>query len=190
MPRARPTAATPAQAPERGADTRARAGEITASQAAERLGLTKQAIGLWTAKPGAPVRKTGTSVFVRWPDFARWREQELVDGAKKAAPQGTFAERRAEADARAAEIQVELRELELAERRGEVVAVADYEAALATILDRLTARLRAMPVRLSHLGPEIEAAAEAEAERVVEELHVWDDDVVDETDATAPPAAA
>lgn len=160
-------------------------GEISAAQAAERLGLTKQAIGLWCVKPGAPMRREGTRVYVRWPDFARWREQELVAGAKKTAPEGSFVERRQAADARAAEIQMELGEIELAEKRGEVVAVADYEQALARVLDRLTARLRAMPVRLSHLGPEVEAAAEAETERVVKELNGFDEDVVDDTESDA-----
>jgi hypothetical protein len=61
-----------------------------------------------------------------------------------------------------------------------VVSVADYEAALARVLDRLTARLRALPVRLAHLGSDAEAAAEAEAERIVVELSTFDEDVIDE----------
>jgi hypothetical protein len=156
--------------------------EISATEAAQRLGLTKQAVGIWCAKPGAPVRKDGTRVFVRWPDFARWREQELVAGAKRDVPAGTLLERRQAAEARSAEITMELHEITLAEKRGEVVAVADYEAALATILDRLTARLRAMPVRFGRFGGEVEAAAEAEVERVVTELSRWDEDVIDEDD--------
>lgn len=160
--------------------TKPRSGEILASQAAERLGLTKQAIGIWTAKPGAPVRREGTRVFVRWPDFARWREQELVAGAKREVPAGSFLERRQEAEARSAEIRAELDEIALAEKRGESIAVGDYEAALATIIDRLTARLRAMPVRLGRLGSEVEQAAEGEVERIVTELHRWDEDVIDD----------
>lgn len=163
--------------------------EITAAEGARRLGLTQQAVGMWAAKPGAPARKQGTKTFLRWPDFARWREQELVANAKKNADGGGFAERRQEAEARSAEIRAELDALELAKERGEVVAVADYEAALGTVLDRLAARLRAMPVRLSHLGPEVEAAAEAEAERIVGELHAWDEDVLDATGETAEPEA-
>lgn len=156
--------------------------EILASEAAGRLGLTNQAIGQWTVKPGAPVRRAGARVYVRWPEFARWRELELVVAAKKAVPQGGFVERRLAAEARTAEIAMELREIELAERRAQVVDVADYEAALGTVLDRLTARLRAMPVRLAHLGPEVEAAAEAEAERIVKELHGFDEDVIEDVD--------
>ena len=81
--------------------------------------------------------------------------------------------------------EAELAEIDVAKARGEVVSVADYEAALARVLDRLTARLRAMPVRLAHLGPEAEAAAEAEAERIVVELAAFDEDVVDEPEQKA-----
>jgi phage terminase Nu1 subunit (DNA packaging protein) len=81
---------------------------------------------------------------------------------------------------RKANAEAELAEIEVAKARGEVVSVADYEAALARVLDRLTARLRAMPVRLAHLGPEAETAAETEAERIVVELAAFDEDVVDE----------
>lgn len=165
--------------------------EISATQAADRLGLTKQAIGLWCAKPGAPVRKEGTRVFVRWPDFARWREQELQASAKRDEPEaGSFADRRRAAEARLAEIQMERDEIALARERGEVVAVADYEAALGTVLDRLVARLRGLPARLEHLGPEAEAAVEAEAERLIEELQGWDEDVVEEEPTPDQPTDA
>lgn len=163
--------------------------EILANQAADRLGLTPQAIGMWCSKPGAPVRKAGGRVYVRWPDFARWREEQLVGNAKRSEPAGNMVVRRQEAEARSAEIAAELGELKLASARGDVVAVADYEAALGTVLDRLTARLRAMPVRLSHLGADVEAAAEAEAERIVVELHAWDEDVSDETEPEQQEAA-
>jgi hypothetical protein len=157
--------------------------EILATEAAQHLGLTNQAIGQWCAKPGAPVRKEGRKVWVRWPDFARWREQQLVSQAKKeAAPKGSFVERKLAAEARSAEIQMERDEIALAREQSEALAVEDYENAIGVVIDRLTARLRAMPVRLSHLGPEVEAAAEQEAERIVNELHGWDEDVVDEGD--------
>ena len=119
-------------------------------------------------------------MWVRWPDFARWREQQLVAQAKKEMPQGSFVERKMAAEARAAEITVERAELALARERAESLAVQDYETALGTVIDRLTARLRAMPVRLSHLGTEVEAAAEQEAERIVNELNGWDEDVLEE----------
>lgn len=164
------------------------AGEITASAAAERLGLTKQAIGLWTAKPGAPVRREGTAVFVKWPDFARWREQELLREKKQEEPKGSWAQRQLEAEARSAEIRLEMQTIELAKKRAEAVSPEDYGAALGVVLDRLTARLRGLPPRLSHFGPEVEAAIEAETERIVEELAAWDEDVIEEEPETPPEA--
>lgn len=150
--------------------------EIPSIEAAKRLGMTQQALGMWTNRPTAPVRKDGNRVWVRWPEFMRWREQELVRVAVADANPGDLDTART----RKANAEAELAEIEVAKARGEVVSVADYESALARVLDRLTARLRAMPVRLAHLGPEAEAAAEAEAERIVVELSAFDEDVVDE----------
>jgi hypothetical protein len=165
---------------------RAQSGEISASEAAERLGITTNAVGQWTARPNAPARKVGNRVWVQWPAFARWREQELVRQAKaEVSPTVSLDEART----RKALAEAEIVEMDLAVRRGEFVAVADYEAALARVLDRLTARLRAMPVRLSHLGDECEAAVEKEAEAVIVELSQFDEDVIDEPAGEAKEAA-
>lgn len=143
--------------------------------------MTAQGLSLWTMRPGAPVRKDGNKTLVQWPAFMRWREQELVRVAVKDANPGDLDTART----RKANAEAELAEIEVAKARGEVVSVADYEGALGRVLDRLTARLRAMPVRLAHLGPEAEAAAEAEAERIVVELAAFDEDVVDEPEQRA-----
>lgn len=176
---ARTSTATPEG--KRGAD------ELSVSEVAEKLGISHQAVGVWAAKPGAPTRSAGTKVWLKWPGFARWREQQMVDTARREASPTVSLD---EARTRKALAEAELAEIELAKARGEVVALADYEAALARILDRLAARLRALPVRLLHLGPEVEAAAEAEAEKVVEELNAWNEDVVDETPTPAAQEAA
>jgi hypothetical protein len=181
---ARSAAARSAPAPALAA-ARAAAGEITASEGAERLGMTKQAIGLWTAKPGAPVRKVGTSVFLQWPAFARWREEELVTAAKREKAVGSHVDRKQAEEARQAEIRTALDEIALAERRAEFIAVAEYEAAIGSILDILTARLRALPQRFARAGRAAEELAEREVERLVVELHAWDDDVLDEDTGAA-----
>ncbi len=96
-------------------------GEITSAECARRLGISAQALGLWTKRPGAPVRIAGRRVYCVWPSFARWREQELC---KQAVAEATKAyreskedgadrdpfRRKAEADARKAEIEVEVLE--------------------------------------------------------------------------------
>lgn len=81
---------------------------------------------------------------------------------------------------RKANAEAELAEMEVAKVRGEMVSASDYGAAIGTVLDRETARLRALPVRLSQFGRAVEQAAEAEVERIIAEMHAFDDDVVDE----------
>ncbi len=55
-----------------------------------------------------------------------------------------------------------------------------YGAALGAVLDRLTAGLRSLPPEFARFGPDVEAAAEREVERLVTELHGWDEDAIDE----------
>jgi transcriptional regulator len=138
--------------------------------------------------PGAPVRRDGASVFVRWPDFRIWREERLSKRKEPAADteKDSAFKRRAIAEARNAEIAQARNEIALAKELAEVVSVDDYGAALGTILDRLSARLRAMGVRLSHLGPEAESAIEDEAERIIDELSHWDDDVLTSDEEESP----
>ncbi len=106
-----------------------------ASAAAERLGLTAQAIGQWTIKPGAPVRREGSRVWVRFPDFARWREQELARQAAEEATRGLRhqlerihdgdpAFRKLQGEARKVEIEVELLERSVI-RTEEAVAIVE-----------------------------------------------------------------
>lgn len=155
-------------------------GWITSADAARALRMTPQSLSAWTKRPDAPVRVDGTRVWVRDPDFFRWRDEELKRAAKaEMAPTISLEEART----RKALAEAELAELEVGKARGEWVAVADYGTALARVLDREMARLRALPIRLGHLGPEVEAAVEAEIERMVKEMATMDDDVIDEPDA-------
>ncbi len=150
--------------------------EISAVDAAQRLGMTQQSIGMWCSRPGAPARKQGTRVFVQWPAFARWREGQLVEqGKKEVTGDADFEQHRT----RKMAAEAGLAELELAKAQGEFVAVADYEKAIGVVLDHAMARLRAIPVRLSHLGQAVEASAETEVERIVLEMSGFDDDVVE-----------
>lgn len=159
---------------------RARPGEIRLSEAAERLGLTPQGLGQYAKRPGAPSRVDGRNVFVQWPAFARWREEQIAAAAQPADLDS--------ARARKANAEAEIAELELAKARGQMVTVADYERALGVMCDRFVARLRALPVRLAHLGDAVEAEAEAEAEAIIAELHALDEDVL-EVPAEEPDAA-
>ncbi|WP_434480976.1 hypothetical protein [Gemmatimonas sp.] len=154
--------------------------EISASQAAERLGLTAQAIGQWSAKPDAPVRREGARVFVRWPAFARWREAHLVEQAKReASTDGDFEQHRT----RKMAAEASLAEITLAKEQGQLVSVDDYGEALGRVLDVCMARLRALPPRMGHHGPDVERDLEREIEDIVNNLHSWDGDALPDAES-------
>lgn len=93
----------------------------TTAEAADGVGITPQALGKWASRPGAPVEtaKNGERVYL-WPDFPRWREQELVRQAKaEVVGESTANANRYEA-ARAERIEMEVRQL-----KGELVSVEE-----------------------------------------------------------------
>ena len=119
-------------------------------EAARRLAVTHQSVGQWAAKVGAPVRRDGARIYVRWPDFMRWREQEMC---KQAVAEATKAlreqlerndeggdpfRRKALADAQKAEIDV-------AERLRTVISVDEAEAVVVQMLTDLRAQLMPFP---------------------------------------------
>jgi phage terminase Nu1 subunit (DNA packaging protein) len=150
---------------------------ISLNQLADETGLAVRTLQYIRAQePSVLTTRQRKALEYKQPDCAialRKREAEKAIADANPGDLDTARTRKANAEA-------ELAEIEVAKARGEVVSVADYEAALARVLDRLTARLRAMPVRLAHLGTEAELAAETEAERIVVELAAFDEDVIDE----------
>lgn len=126
--------------------------EILAAEAHRRLGLTAQAIGMWARRPGAPVRVDGRKVWLRWPDFARWREQEL---AKQAVEEAT-AKLRAQiatmnggqvmtAGERIQQANARLLEMDVAQRERESITVEEAAAATSKVFSELRARLLPFP---------------------------------------------
>ena len=150
---------------------------ISLNQLAEETGLAVRTLQYIRAQePAVLVTRQRKATEYRQPDCAiNLRKREAEKAVTEANPGDLDTARTRKANAEA-----ELAEIDVAKARGEVVSVADYEAALARVLDRLTARLRAMPVRLAHLGTDAELAAETEAERIVVELSTFDEDVIDE----------
>ncbi len=150
---------------------------ISLNQLAEETGLAVRTLQYIRAQePSVLVTRQRKALEYKQPDCAiALRKRESEKAVQDANPGDLDTARTRKANAEA-----ELAEIEVAKARGDVVSVADYEAALARVLDRLTARLRAMPVRLAHLGTDAELAAETEAERIVVELSTFDEDVIDE----------
>lgn len=164
-----------------------RDGEVLQSEMARRLEMTAQSLGVWCRRKDAPVRTEGRFVYVRAAEFVRWRERELIAQALRAAmPTVSFDQART----RKALAEAERAELEVAQIRADVVSIEDYVAALDRVLVRITARLRAMPPRLAHLGDDVEAAAEVEVERIITELNRFDEDVLEDPDEDEDTATA
>lgn len=151
---------------------------VTREQLSLEVGYSVRQIDrIYADEPSVLIRRTRNGVpEYRQPDAARALRKREADKARRAhAPAVSLDEART----RKALAEAELAEIELAKARQEIVTLTDYEEALGRILDRLMARLRSLPVRLAHYGPDAEAALEKEVERVVEELAAWDDDVVE-----------
>lgn len=119
--------------------------EVTQSEAARRLGMTPQALGVWAKRPGAPVALRKGRPFCLWPDFPKWREAELDRVAREEARpremSQTEAERRYES-ARAQKLEIEVARLE-----GQLVAAEDVEKAWGGMVHDLRAQLLTLPQR-------------------------------------------
>ena len=154
---------------------------VSLNQLADETGLAVRTLQYIRAQePNVlTTRQRGKVLEYRQPDCAiALRRREAEKALREQAPVATLDEART----RKALAEAELAELEVAKARGDFVAVADYDTALSRVIDRLTARLRSIPVRLARFGDEVEAAAEKETERVIVELNAWDEDVIDETE--------
>lgn len=146
-------------------------GEITLAEAARRLGITPQSTGQWARRLNAPARVDGRNVYVSWPQFARWREEELIAAAMPADLDTLRA--------RKVQLEIEAAEFELAKVRGQMVTVDDFSAAFGRALDLIMARVRQLPTRCAHLGAEVEAVVEQEVETLVQEVHEQADSLPD-----------
>lgn len=136
---------------------------VTQSEAARRLGMTPQALGMWAAKSGAPVLAAGRLRRCVWPDFPVWyREQLMRARAQPEAPAGL-----AESEVRQEAAKAQLLELKLAEQQGRLMTVTQFQKVLGEAFDRVVAQAKAMKKKLA---PEILAAkTPAEAEVIIDD---------------------
>lgn len=153
--------------------------------AAETGYVTRTLMYIRKQEPGVLIyREKGSTVEYEQPTCAvNLRKREVAQEIAKVQPADLDSAR-----ARKANAEAEIAELELAKARGQMVTVADYERALGVMCDRFVARLRALPVRLAHLGDAVEAEAEAEAEAIIAELHALDEDVLEVPEGEADAA--
>jgi hypothetical protein len=118
---------------------------VTQAEAARRLGLTPQALGVWAKRPGAPVSDDGGRRLVHWPDFPRWRDAEITRQVRTEATADTRPGDLEEARARKMAAEAELAELALAKARGQMVTVGAAVLAVERRFMHLRARILAVP---------------------------------------------
>jgi DNA-binding transcriptional MerR regulator len=142
-------------------------------EAADAIGITAQSLGTWATRPGAPVQtaKNGTRRFF-WPDFPRWREQQLLKTEREAAKPKTLAD----AEDRYESARALKMEMEVAELSGELVRAEDAAEEVDKMLAQLRAQLLTLPQRHAPglVGcktiPEVSAKLEAAIREALEAL--------------------
>lgn len=120
---------------------------LNKSEAAERFGVDVRTIELWVAD-GMPRRRISGRPAFSWHDCRKWREQRIRDDARATRHGDTNDERKtkiAEYRLRQLEIDTENAELDLAERRGELVPVAFMCDEFSRITLALRTRLLSIP---------------------------------------------
>lgn len=138
---------------------------VTQSEAAKRLGMTPQALGMWAAKSGAPVIAAGRLRRCLWPDFPIWYRESLIKSRRGPEPPSG----RAESEARQESAKAQLLELKLAEQQGRLMTTDHYRRVVGEAFDRVTAQLKAMKKKLA---PEILAAKTPQEAEVIIDDHV------------------
>lgn len=145
---------------------------VSSHEAGRRLGITAQSVGVWMKKPGAPVGIKGARTVCLWPRFPRWYVEQLVASAKRESAGKRSSDdprdRKDNADA-------DLKELELAERKGQLVPREEAEGWFADACMRVRGRLLSLPHHIASrvVGltyPERLAQGQALADEVMAEL--------------------
>jgi hypothetical protein len=122
--------------------SRAKTEEVSMAEAARRLGMTPQSVGMYSKRPDAPVRLKDGRFYCLWPAFPVWYRQELQRGREK--PSGLE-----ESRARKLAAEAELAELDLSERRGELLSTSVVRAGMQDIVTRLRGQVLALPSRFA-----------------------------------------
>jgi phage terminase Nu1 subunit (DNA packaging protein) len=159
---------------------------LSSTDTAELLCCTKRQL-LNYVEQGMPKHGNGRGAYYDWSEVFPWYVSYQIDLAKRRAtvgmPEGADpnivvnGETMAQAVLRKTIAEADLKELERAHERGEVVAVADVERNIAAVAKAVQTKLLAIPTKLaSQLAaarsskPRIKAILEGEARQVCSEL--------------------
>jgi hypothetical protein len=185
----------PAKQQPRGRPAAERSDRLTTHEAADRLGLSERRLQQLVAEHrDVPTVGSGTARRYLWPALREWRDRQLVQqGVQSVRPQSVE-----EARARKLAAEADLKEIELAERRGALMPAAlfrqELEAACARIrAHQLNAPGRYAPQLLEALADRLRAEdlprAEAFIRQVMHEqmaeLEAGDDIPDDDDEAVA-----
>jgi len=140
---------------------------LTITEVANLFGVTRATVTNWK-KAGCPCRTVDNKIVFDLQPLMAWRRQEdRAAGTRGVLPDGYDKELES---ARKLRADADLRELDLAERRGELVPVKDFEARLESFLGGFAA---VSAGRLQRYERDIVAAADpAAARRVTQAIHV------------------
>lgn len=116
---------------------------VTQAEAAKRLGISRQSLGVWVKRPGAPIDYRRNVAYPIWPAFALWREQEREAQLRKELAPADLEEARA----RKTKAEAELAEIALEEKRGALVSLELYREELRRVVGRVRAQLLSVPGR-------------------------------------------
>lgn len=120
---------------------------LNKSEIAERFGVDVRSIELWVAD-GMPRRKISGRPAFSWHDCRKWREQRIRDDERATRHGDTSEERKtkvAEYRLRQLEMETENADLDLAERRGELVPLEFMRTEFDRIAQALRTGLIALP---------------------------------------------
>ena len=120
---------------------------LSREELADRFGKDVRTVTNWV-QAGMPQRtKSGKPVY-SWPECREWREKAIREDARATRESGGDEERKtqmAEAKLRAALAEAEAAELDLAERRGQLVTVAFMRTEFERVAHAIRGRLLAVP---------------------------------------------
>jgi hypothetical protein len=113
--------------------------KLSIAETVKRLGVARRQVEN-LINQGMPCEGTGNVRLIPWPEARQWRDQQMINlGKSYGAGKRTDAkERRAEADAT-------LIEIELMERRGELMPLAEGERLMGEAFGRVRSKLLNLP---------------------------------------------
>lgn len=109
-------------------------------------GLSRQTLAELAREPDCPQKQSGNNRVYPWPGWMTWYTERRVARAVERVRPADYDE----AKARKTAAEAELAELELARERGDLVAMDDAMVVFEDRLERLRARLVAIPSKEAH----------------------------------------